>query len=78
MKRIVLQHASGLTQILGVGPVDDKGNDEQPQTFIPVTEGVECDGKVQPLNLVASRRSYWLYKPLMLPMRAKDFNPRQR
>lgn len=62
MKRIVLQHPSGLMQILGVV-------DEQPVALLPAEAGVRINGEPAALNLVAAKRSYFLYKPLMAPQR---------
>jgi len=72
-KRIVVEHPSGLHQILGIGP-----KDEQPEAFISIKEGVEIDGVLSALNLVAAKRSYWLYRPLMLPEKTTRYDPAQR
>jgi hypothetical protein len=63
-KRLVFQHPSGLMQIFG-----HQADDAQPPSML-VYVAAEA-----PLCLVAAKRSYYLYKPLMLPRTRSDFNP---
>jgi hypothetical protein len=69
IKRIVLQHQSGLMQILGVGPAEG-----QPREM----EATLISGKLTEVNLVAAKRTYGLYRPVMMPEKRKTFNKEQR
>ena len=67
MKRIVIQHPDGLMQIAGLSE-----GDAQPPAMVVGPDG--------PLCLVAAKRLYYLYKPLMVPSTGRlneTFDPRQ-
>lgn len=69
-KRIVLEHANGMMQILGWVP-------DQPADYIGPEAGVTINGQPVALNLITSKRTYHLYRRLMLPG-VPTFDPRQR
>ena len=63
MKRIVLQHPDGMMEIIGMSEV-------QPPDLISTPGG--------PINLVAVKRSYYLYRPVMSPSETmQEFHSRQ-
>lgn len=68
-KRIVLQRPDGIFQILGVA-------NEQPDDLLPLT----CDDGTQgPINLVASKRTFYLYRMVQSPSETmKTFHERQQ
>ena len=72
IRRIVLQHPNGIYQILGIGPVDEQGNDTMPDDYIPMEAGVTIKGIPTEINLVTSKRTYWLYKPVVAPQHTFD------
>lgn len=61
-------------QILGVAPSDES----QPDEFIPLEAGVLINGRPSPINLVAAKRSYWLYRATMKPNSTKVYDRNQR
>lgn len=68
MKRIVIAHTSGMMQIIG-------WSDEQPPPMIRSLD--PADGQY---CLVEAKRTYYLYKPLMVPATGRlgeTFDPRQ-
>lgn len=71
IKRIVLQHPSGLHQILGrLEP------EEAVPEFVDYDKGVTIEGKPVALNLVTVKGHYILYRPLMLPSDRPTFKRR--
>lgn len=61
-------------QILGEGPADGS----QPDDFLPVEAGVLINGVPTAINLVAGKRHYWLYRPVMKPESTKVYDRSQR
>ena len=49
-----------------------------PDDFIPVEAGITIDGVATAVNLIAAKRTYWLYTPVMKPSGLKAFHDEQR
>jgi len=65
-KRLVLQYPDGTMQIFA--RMEDGDDVPQPASLVTLPG-------IGPINLVASKRSYYLYKPVMAPQTSSDYNP---
>lgn len=68
-KRLVLLHQNGLHQILG-------WCEGQPKELLAEDAGVTINGQPVALNLVACKRTYYIYKQVMVP--AGEVRPMNR
>lgn len=76
-KRLVLLHLNGplagIHQITGAR--SQLGHPDQPP---PTALAITREGKEVPVGLVASKRTYWLYKEVMVPQGLGTFDRAQR